>query len=242
MTDMPNDQNALARVALVRDHELAGEESSVAARALLAAIVASPRQPTGLPALSTRPAPTRRGRPGTGRLVLGSVAATVVTAVLVLLPGLLGDRPGGARSYANAAIDVRLDGRFYVARIKDPLANRERYAEAFRAVGKDVAIALVPVSAQHVGRVLSSGASPNRRAEVITEFESTGAERVDCYHRPARCTLTIKISADTTATVTYTIGRAAQPGEAVVDPKRLDVAPQPGRPSVSESDRTGGGN
>lgn len=42
---------------------------------------------------------------------------------------------GGAISYANSAVEVRLEGKDYVARVKDPFADHEKYSSAFRAVG-----------------------------------------------------------------------------------------------------------
>lgn len=222
MRDLSDADRALAGVALVRDEELAGAESGTAARALFTAIMTEASGPMSEPATATatRPAAPGGRRTGTRRIALAAGATAVVTAGAVVVPALLGDRAGGATSYANAAIDVRLDGRFYVARIKDPLADRERYAEAFRAVGKNVDVDLVPVSPRYVGQILRSGSSADRPAEVMTEFEPSGPERVDCFYQPDRCTLTIKISKDTTATVTYTIGRAARPGETLHDPAR----------------------
>jgi hypothetical protein len=153
-------------------------------------------------------------------LVAAAVAVAVVATVFG--PGLLGDRPGGAPSYANDAIEITREGRFLVARIKDPLADRERYTEAFRAVGKEVSITMVPVSPRYVGQLLRSGGSANQRVEVATEFGPTEGGRVDCAAEPQRCTLTIRISVDTTATVEYTFGRAARPGEAIQDPPAPD--------------------
>ncbi|GIJ56285.1 hypothetical protein [Virgisporangium aurantiacum] len=219
-----NDLNAVTRAARVRDEDLAGMESDPAARALFDTIVTD-----------TDHVAARRftGR----RIVLVAAAVVVVGAAAVFGPGLLGDRPGGAASYANDAIDIRREGRFLVARIKDPLADRERFTEAFRAVGKKVTITLVPVSPRYVGQLLSSGSSANRTTHVETEFEPTGGGRVDCAVEPLRCTLTIRISIDTTSTVQYTFGRAARPGEALQDPSR-----DPGSgPTVSGPGASAGG-
>jgi DNA-directed RNA polymerase specialized sigma24 family protein len=173
---------------------------------------------------------------------LSAALAVVVTAVVVAAPGLLGERRGGATSYANDAIEVRHEGLFLVARIKDPLADRERYAEAFRAVGKDVAIELVPVSSRYVGQILRSSAGPGGQVTASSDFEPTGPQRVDCAVEPRRCTLTIRISVDTTGTVTYTIGRSAQTGEPVQDPQGPGDDPVPDVATTSASGRAGGGN
>jgi hypothetical protein len=169
---------------------------------------------------------------------VGVVAAATVTAVVV---PILGDGAGAAMSYANTAIDVTREGGFFVARIKDPLADRARYAEAFRAVGKDVVIDLVPVSPRHVGQLLEGSSSANQPAEVSTELVSSGPDPVVCETRPGTCTIVIRISADTTATVRYTFGRAAQPDESVQDPVR-DAGPPPGTSGPGAGSGHGGGN
>ena len=223
-----NDLNAVARAARVRDEDLTGMESDPAARALFDGIVTSTDH------LTARRFPARR-------ILLVAAAVVVVAAAAVFGPGLLGDRPGGAASYANDAIEIRREGRFLVARIKDPLADRERFTEAFRAVGKKVSITLVPVSPRYVGQLLSAGSSANRTTHVETEFEPAGEARVDCAVEPQRCTLTIRISVDTTSTVEYTFGRAARPGEALQDPY---TGPPVSTPSVISGPgaSVGGGN
>jgi hypothetical protein len=228
---------AVARAARVRDEDLSGLESGPAARALFDEIVTAHR--TGVEPAVPTPAPRFAApRFGVRRFALVAAAAVVVGAAAVFGPGLLGDRPGGAASYANDAIEIRREGRFLVARIKDPLADRERFTEAFRAVGKDVSITLVPVSPRYVGQLLSAGSSANRTTHVETEFEpTTGEGRVDCAVEPQRCTLTIRISVDTTSTVEYTFGRSARPGEALQDPDR-DAGPVP---TVSGSGASAGG-
>jgi hypothetical protein len=245
MRDLPNVEHVIARVAGIRDDELVGTESSPAARALFTTIVAGARQPAGPPArgvpASSRPAAPGGWRGAPRRMLLAAAAAVVVTGGLVAAPGLLGERPGGATSYANDAIGVRREGRFLVARIKDPLADRERYAEAFRAVGKNVAIDLVPVSPRYVGQILRNGAGPGGQVTVSTDIEPTGAERVDCAVEPRRCTLIIRISVVTTGAVTYTIGRAAQPGEPVQDPEGPGDDRVPDVATMSASRRAGGG-
>lgn len=204
MIDSPHTDRQVARLARVRDEELAAVASGPAARALLASIVAE------------RDVPVPRRFPVRELLLAASVVGAVTGAV-VIAPSLLDDA-GGATSYANAAIDVKLEGRFFVGRIKDPLAERDQFVEAFRAVGKDVDIELVPVTPRLVGRLIEAGGGGPGSGETSSDVESSGPERVDCALLPARCTLVIRISEDTTGSVHYKIGRAAQPGEATQDP------------------------
>lgn len=210
-------------LARVRDEELAGLASGPASRALLASVVAEQVEPTLTPRLR--------------RLVLAAAAVVAVTTAAVAGPGLLKDGPGGATSYANSAIDVRREGDYFVARIRDPLADHARYAEAFRAVGKNVEIELVPVSPKWVGDLIEAGADSDGPVEVSTELVGPGSAPVDCASTPGHCTIVIRASAGTSGTVRYKLGRAAQPGETLQDP-----APDAGEKPRRIGPANGGGN
>ena len=187
-------------LARVRDGDLAGWEHGDAARTLLAGLLAEP--------------PPRRV-PRTRRLILVAAAVVAVAAGAVAVPGMLGTGTAPVASYTGSAIDVVREGDFFVARIKDPLADSARYADAFRALGKDVDIELVPVSPRLVGRVLQ--ASLDGAGQASTDLVPTGAGPVDCVAQPGRCTLVVRISADTTGPVRYLLGRVALPGESYQD-------------------------
>jgi hypothetical protein len=239
MTDSTHAEWSVARLARVRDEELDGLEASTAARILLASLVAGHVCPHG-------PAASRwwGGRPAR-RLALAAAAAVAVTVAVVVGPSLLAGGTGGATSYANSAIEVTREGRFFVARIKDPLADRAKYVEAFRAVGKDVDIELAPVSPRLVGQLLESssgGSSGLSHVEVHTDFVSAGPESVDCALLPARCMLVIRISVNTTGWVRYKLGRAALPGETYQDPVRGPGAGPSNSGSSGGSGSGGSGN
>ncbi|HET9517048.1 MAG TPA: hypothetical protein VFO77_04915 [Actinoplanes sp.] len=212
-------EQQVARLARVHDGQLAGIGNGPAAQQLLARLTAEPARPQAAPAA----APVRRG-PLVGRVRLGFAAApvAVLTGTLVVGPGL----PGTATSYANSAISVHREDGFYIARIADPLADHERYSEAFRAVGLDVTIELVPVPPARVGQLLDSG-SGGSSGRVVTELVGTGPAPVDCSVQPAACTIVMRISADTDGDVRYRLGRAAAPGEAYATDPDL---PGPVRP------------
>jgi hypothetical protein len=83
MTESTNVEHQLTRLARVRDEELAGLESSPAARTLLAELVAGsvgPRIPV--------PRRGQGGRPSR-RLVLAATVLAVLTAAMVIGPGVL---------------------------------------------------------------------------------------------------------------------------------------------------------
>lgn len=212
MNDPTHAQRQVAGLAAVRDEDLTGIGSGPAARTLLTSIVAEPAEIVPL---------RRRTVSPVRRWAVGAAAVAAMTVSITVLPDLLGGGLGTATSYANSAIEVTRDGDYFVARIKDPLADHEEYVEAFHAVGKDVNITLVPVPPRLVGqRLEASGGS----GVFYSEMVPAGPERVDCAVRPAACTLVIRISADTTGEVRYTVGRPAQPGEAYRVPAR-----RPGR-------------
>ncbi|GAA3747107.1 hypothetical protein GCM10022225_33610 [Plantactinospora mayteni] len=214
MNDSTRPERQVAGLARVRDEELAGLESGAAARALLASIVAEPDRPARPAPIPAHRWPARPAR----RLVLAAAALVVMTVAVVAGPSLLPDRMGNATSYANSAIEIRQEGDWFVARIKDPLADRSRYVEAFRAVGKDVEIELVPVSPRLVGVRIQAGGNGSGQVRASSELVSSGPTPVDCAVTPANCTLVIRISTDTTGTVRYRVGRAALPGEPTQDP------------------------
>jgi hypothetical protein len=186
----------LAGPARVKDDELAGMESGSAARTLFASIVAE------------NVVPLRRSR-------LPKMLSTAAAVVVLTAGGVVGasvlQGGTGQTSYANSAIEVELEDGFYVATIKDPLADSAEFAEAFRAVGKDVDIELVPVSPRQVGQLLES--SLRGHGTGSTDLIGTG-----CARDPAACTMVLRVSADTSGPVRYRIGRTALPGETLLDP------------------------
>ncbi|MFI7701677.1 hypothetical protein [Nonomuraea sp. NPDC049480] len=147
--------------------------------------------------------PDRRPRAGLRRLLVGvPVTAGLVAAALVVsaLP------PGNATSYANSAIDVRQEGGDWVARIKDPLAEREKYREAFGAVGLDVDLLLVPASPARVGDLVMTGSQQSGTF-------SGGLEPEGCRIGQAGCHLTFRVPVGFEGRVRTELGRPAAPGE-----------------------------
>lgn len=208
MTDPTPVDEQVARLARVRDEELTGYVTGAGAAELLGALVAGRVRPS-------ESGPRRRTAVGrwTRRVGLAAALAAAVAVAYIAAPGLLGQRTGGATSYANAAIEVSREGDFYVARIKDPLADRARYVEAFRAVGKDFEIELVPVAPPRVGELLSVRATGGGAVRASTDLVSAGPDPVDCGLSPQRCMLVLRIAVETTGSVRFTVGRAARPGE-----------------------------
>jgi hypothetical protein len=126
----------------------------------------------------------------------------------VVGPSLVTGHLGSATSYAGSAIDIRQENGEWVARIKDPLAEHEEYAEAFRAVGLKVDLQLVPVSPTFVGDlVLARGGS-----KPSGTFKG-GIEPAGCRIGEAGCHLAFRVPVGFEGQVRAQLGRPAEPGE-----------------------------
>ncbi|MFI6903627.1 hypothetical protein ACIBKY_20345 [Nonomuraea sp. NPDC050394] len=135
--------NELRQLAKVGDEDLAGQAYGAGARALLASIIAE------------EPVREPRRRPWK-RLAAAGMVIAALAAAAVLGPSIL-HTSGGATSYANAAMDIKLENGMWVARIKDPFADPARYEEAFHAVGLEVKLLLQPASPDMVGDIFQLG-------------------------------------------------------------------------------------
>ncbi|MEU0570483.1 hypothetical protein ABZ297_34540 [Nonomuraea sp. NPDC005983] len=199
-----NELNHLARVS---DRELAGRASGAGARALLEAIVTDE-------ITAGDPVPRPRAPRRTRRLVVGFVATAALVAAAVVGPSLLTNGEGTATSYANSAIDVELRGDTWVARVKDPYADHALYAEAFKAVGLDVGLNLVPVSPPRVGQVV-------RMAFEGTVGNGKGVggttEPEGCTLGQVGCSLAVTVDRGFIGKGVISLGRAAKPGEKYQD-------------------------
>jgi hypothetical protein len=144
------------------------------------------------------------------RLALGLSAAVVIAMGVVVGPSLLQDGRGGATSYANSAVEVRREGDRYVARIKDPTADNQRFSQAFHAVGLNVELRVVPVSPTAVGKIIRMGMSES------TEPVGIFTEPRDCDPADSGCFMVVSVPAALVGkpgTTSFDLGRPAEPGE-----------------------------
>ncbi|HUR07959.1 MAG TPA: hypothetical protein VM347_35825 [Nonomuraea sp.] len=191
--------NELSRLARVRDEQLAGQASGAGARTLLAAIVA---EEPGTEGAGSRSPGSRRTR----RLVVGLVATAALAIAAVMGPTLLKRE---ATSYANAAIDIELQGDEYVARIKDPFADHALYAEGFQALGLDIGMELIPASPTQVGEIVRMGFAGTTRADKL----GGGLEPERCTLGHQGCFLTVTVSKGFKGRGVFYLARPARPGE-----------------------------
>ena len=212
--------NDLQHLARVRDEDLAGRASGAGARALLASItedaVAANGHVTHGPALD---APRRRlrglvasgGRRRTGRLLVAAGAVAAVAAAAVVGPALLGE--DHATSYASSAIDIELRGDYYVATIKDPLADYAKYTKGFKAVGLNVRLQPVPSSPSQTGKVIGMSGIGGPTDHPVPTSIGSGTEPAGCTLGRPGCMMTITVGRQVTGSALVTLGRAARPGE-----------------------------
>ncbi|MFI6389372.1 hypothetical protein [Nonomuraea sp. NPDC050540] len=169
--------NDLRQLARVGDEDLAGQASGAGARTLLASIIAE--EPVKEPR-----------RPPWKRLAAAGVVTAALAAAVVLGPSIL-NTPGSATSYANAAMDIKLENGMWVARIKDPFADPARYEEAFHAVGLDVKLQLEPASPRQVGEIfqLGTGGDIGQSSSIAIDSDPK-----DCKITAPDCTMVLTLS------------------------------------------------
>ncbi|GAA1627433.1 hypothetical protein GCM10009733_025230 [Nonomuraea maheshkhaliensis] len=206
--------NQLQHLARVRDEDLAGQASGAGARALLPALTAE--EPGSRPsAVVTRR--THRAR-RTRRVLAGALAAGALVAAAVVGPAVLGTE-GIATSYANSAMDIRLEGDYYVAVIKNPLADYAEFTEGFKAVGLNVRLRPVPSSPSQVGQVTGVSAGPGGGAGTASWHPNddrrigTGTSPAGCDLARSGCSMTVLVRRDYRGDGVVKLGRPARPGE-----------------------------
>ena len=199
MKDIDEINELLRPLARIGTDEPGGRADGTRAQALFTDIIAQERQPT------TAKAPRRlRDRHRARHTLLGLAASVVLALGVVLGPSLLGYGDGTSISYANSAVEIREKADTYVARIKDPYADQRRFSEAFRALGLDVEIKVIPVSPASVGKIVSmQGAGPFRIRR----------EPEDCELADSGCFMVVTVPAALKGSMRFELGRPAKPGE-----------------------------
>ncbi|WP_214411800.1 hypothetical protein [Sphaerisporangium fuscum] len=190
----------LADLARVRDEDLAGEASAVEARVLMNAIMSEEREPVARPRRKVR-----RG------LVVGFAALATAAAVTVGT-GLVG---GPVTGYANAAVSIKKTDGYFSVNITDPTADRRSFEEAFRAVGLNVTVKVIPVAPSEVGQLIGPIVP-----EGFKWHGSIGLKGIE----PCSSAFCAKVwmPADFPGRVVFGVGRPAKPGEPYADDRLVD--------------------
>jgi hypothetical protein len=187
---------------LVRAIDLAphAPDQGPGARDLRAAIMATPPPRNRLSWLS-----------GGGALGLGRarwpVLISAVTAVAVAVAIGVGLPSGGpATEYANAAVSITKADDYFSVTITDPTADHQRFEEAFRAVGLNVTVKVIPAAPDAVGTLIGP--------IVPKGFKWHGSIGVQSV-TPCASAFCGKVwmPADFPDRVVFGVGRPAKPGE-----------------------------
>ncbi|GGL58341.1 hypothetical protein [Planomonospora parontospora] len=170
---------------------------STGVRELLEEIVATP--PTERRGL--RPPRVRGVRIRRPAAVSAVAALAAAIAIGVGLPS------GGVLTrYANAAMSIEKADEHFSVVITDPTAGRRRFEEAFRAVGLDVTVKVIPVAPARVGELFGPIVPGGFKGH-----GSLGVQRT----RPCASVFCGRVwmPADFPGRVVFGVGRAAEPGE-----------------------------
>ncbi|MGA4988322.1 hypothetical protein [Nonomuraea bangladeshensis] len=225
MRDIDEINELLGPLARISPDEPGGRAGGPRAQALFADIIAQERD--------TKAAAFPR-RPRARRALLGIAASGVLVLGVVLGPGLFG---GAATSYANSAVEIHEEAGTYVARIKDPYADRRKFSEAFRSLGLDVELRVIPVSPSAVGEIVSMGGG----ATPVNVPIGARREPADCDLAGSGCFMVVTVPAAIKGRpdgVHFDLGRPAGPGESYEND--WQSATRPGEPlaGVKVSGRT----
>ncbi|WP_329086660.1 MULTISPECIES: hypothetical protein [unclassified Streptosporangium] len=134
-------------------------------------------------------------------LVSGVAALAVAAAIGVGLPA-----GGPATEYANAAVSIKKATGHFSVTITDPTADYRRFEEAFRAVGLNVTVKVIPVAPERVGTL---------DGPIVPEgFKGPGTIGVQ-HTEPCSSAFCGKVwmPADLSQRVVFGVGRPAAPGE-----------------------------
>lgn len=198
----------LAPVTDVRAGELLPDEAAAALADRITATTA------------TAPAPAPRHR---RRLLMGiglplataglAGAAVAVTALARddgRTPNPVQTRPNPHVALA-AALSFTPKGDYIDVRVRDPLADPERYRAEFAAHGLKVNLSLVPASPSIVGTVVATSTSEGTTNDDITTITAKG--ECETGGGGALCPVGVRIRTGYKGTADITFGRAARPGE-----------------------------
>ncbi|MEU6413608.1 hypothetical protein [Microbispora sp. NPDC046933] len=202
--------NRVDRIVAAIDPAAAAAEPVVSrgVRELLGEIVATaPEQPP----LWKRVLPSKRRRRVT-TVVAATAALAAAAAIGVGLPA-----GGPLTRYANAAMSVERTGGAFSVTVLDPTADRRRFEDAFRAVGLDVRVVMIPVPPDEVG-VLFGPVVPEgfRRHGTMGIRRTTPCASAFCG--------TVWMPTDFPGRVVFGVGRAAGPGEPYAEVDAFDPA------------------
>ncbi|MFC6885167.1 hypothetical protein [Actinomadura yumaensis] len=187
----------VARLARVRDEEVGTAPGGPGGRGLLAEIIAA------APLLEAR-----RTRRRARRFALASAATAALAAAALI--GVNVAAPERLRSYANAAVEIQRTDGVYEVSVKDAYAEQRRFTEAFRKMGLNVRLSIVPVTPGSERTIVAMGGESASRhgGPTVWSFDD------GCRARSGACPLRVRISGEVGRDRLWLeLGREARPGE-----------------------------
>jgi hypothetical protein len=185
----------IARLASVRDAELAGSQHTHEAELLVARITSE-----------VVPVTARRRRASTRRPALlslaGAGAALAIAAAIFATSSTVDTKP------AAAGVPFRSTGGYIVASVRDPFAAAADLTAAFRARGLDISLHLLPVSPSLVGTVVAMSVSSSSDEGDIQALQDGG-----CVTGGGACPIGLRIARRFSGTAEISLGRPARPHE-----------------------------
>jgi len=178
---------------------------------LLGSITASDPFPAG--------AQARRPRVAVRRLVPVLAAAAVIAAVAVIVVRL----PGDSRQEAlGPALSFTTEGKYLKVRVVDPEADSARFNKEFKEHGLDIKLKLVPSSPSIVGQHTAAGFGAGSQ-DIKTTVYPAGCDNPPSYP----CVPEFTIPVNYKGHAELYIGRAAKPGERLVQSGPIDGRGEP---------------
>lgn len=154
----------------------------------------------------------RSGRGLPTRLEVVGFASLVTATAVAVGTGLVG---GPVTSYANAAVSIERTDEYFSVSITNPTADRHRFEEAFRAVGLNVTVKVIPVPPSDVGKLVGPIVPDG-----FKWHGSIGTQGIT----PCSSVFCAKVwmPADFPGRVVFGVGRPAKPGEPYADTGPFD--------------------
>jgi hypothetical protein len=159
------------------------------------------------PARGSAPVSVNRRRWLVGVPAAAAIGAAAILGAGLLTPAKVGPVRVGPPNAEAAALTFVTKGKYLIVRVKDPLADPQRYRREFAAHGLKITLLMVPASPSIVGTVVSIAGD----IQAITAqgaCESGGGGDM--------CAVGVKIPLDFHGSGQVAFGRAARPGETYV--------------------------
>ncbi|MET7952309.1 hypothetical protein [Micromonospora sp. NPDC005324] len=137
-----------------------------------------------------------------------AAAAALAFGISAALPADSG--PAGPAPAQAAALQITKDDTYINIKIKDPIADPQRYRKELATYNLNVELTLAPAAPRNVGKIIFSEVGDTAGGVHIEYIEAPG----DCT-AGGNCTVGIKVPVTFKSYARIVIGRTAMPGEEI---------------------------